>query len=575
MVNKKRWTIRLGTILTATALSLPLISIVSAQGSANAQPPEMTRANTLFTSGTSYIPPTNFNPLAPAQLYTGTMGLLYEPLFLYNPLTGGFIPWLASAGSWTGPSTYTITVRSGVDWSNGSPLTGADVAFSIGLAQTNPQVPYANLGQYLSSVTASGNTVTVNFTSPTPYEAWQNYLWNDPVLPEPVFGPLGNTGPNGQTTDPNLPSDPSDIVSSGPMTLVSTSPTEACYQDNPNWWGIADLGLSFQFEYLCDVVNGPYDSSLINLLQDNVDWSNNFIPGINMAMTSGGDYYLSTYYPSAPYMMAANTVWLEMNTNKAPFNNLDFRKAVAYGIDPQQIVQDAYDGICSVAGPTGLLPNLSSWVNPAVVSQYGFSYNVAKAKAFLARSGYNGTPLTIETPDGWSDWMAASQDISSQLDAIGINVSSVSVAYNTRESDEANGTYDMVLENRAGISSDPWSYFDVVYQLPIGAEEASGLNVERFTDPAAWALVEKAATTSLADTAKLHTIYSDLEKDFLQDLPEVPLYDNSAWFQANNTTWTNYPSSLNSTDQYTPVMWSGWLGAMTTVYALAALQPSQ
>src|SRR6516165_3752341 len=100
------------------------------------------RSQTLYTSGSAYSPPTNWNPLNLGNYATGTQGLVYETLFLYDPIKGTYSPWLASAGSWNG-TTYTITVRSGVKWSDGQPLTGADVAYSINLAKTNAAHPYA------------------------------------------------------------------------------------------------------------------------------------------------------------------------------------------------------------------------------------------------------------------------------------------------------------------------------------------------------------------------------------------------------------------------------------------------
>src|SRR5215831_17624744 len=89
------------------------------------------RNETLYTSGTAYAPPTNWNPLNLGNFATGTQGLIYEPLFLYDPIKGTYDPWLASAdGTWSG-STYTVTVRSGIKWSDGTPFTGDDVAYSI------------------------------------------------------------------------------------------------------------------------------------------------------------------------------------------------------------------------------------------------------------------------------------------------------------------------------------------------------------------------------------------------------------------------------------------------------------
>jgi len=50
---------------------------------------------------------------------------------------------------------------------HGSPLTGADVAYTINLAKTNPAVSYSNLVALgMIGATASGNTVTVAFKSP-------------------------------------------------------------------------------------------------------------------------------------------------------------------------------------------------------------------------------------------------------------------------------------------------------------------------------------------------------------------------------------------------------------------------
>ena len=534
------------------------------------------RNETLYTSGTAYSPPSNFNPLDGGSRYTGTMGLLYEPLFLYDPIHNKYIPWLATSGSWTSSTTYVIQVRSGVKWSDGSSLTGADVAYSINLAKTNPAVGYSNLGQYLvgSGAVASGNTVTIHFTSPVPYASWQNYLWNNPVLPAAVWSKISATDQvTGANTSP---------VSSGPMTLVpgGYNQTEACYQDNPNWWAITQLKISFHFKYLCDQVNGSNNVELSALLTNGIDWSNNFLPGISnliSGLNGVGGYNVVTYYKTAPYMLSANTAWLEMNTTRAPMNNVNFRRAVAAAINPQSIVNGVYTGIVAAANPTGLLPNLDSFINSSVVKQYGFSYNVAKAKSFLKASGYKGQKLTLEVPDGWTDWMAAIQVISSELQAVGINVSPIYPQANARTLDQAKGTFDMEINNNAGASSDPWSYFDKVYQLPIGGaanEEAAGINLERFSDPATWKLLEQAATTNPAQTSTLMGIYTQVEKNFLQQLPEVPLWYNGAWFQGNTTYWKDYPSSTTPSDQNVPVMWGGYLGAETTVFALADLRPA-
>jgi peptide/nickel transport system substrate-binding protein len=72
------------------------------------------RAETLYTTGKQWGPPSTWNPLDP-NAATGVVGLQYETLFLYDPLADKWTPWLAEGGTWTDPTTYTIKVRQGVE----------------------------------------------------------------------------------------------------------------------------------------------------------------------------------------------------------------------------------------------------------------------------------------------------------------------------------------------------------------------------------------------------------------------------------------------------------------------------
>ncbi len=565
-------------LATASACSSSSSSSSSSTASPSASPSSSApssvtsfpRTETLYTSGTAYSPPSNWNPLDTGNYATGTQGLIYEPLFLYNPQTGTYDPWLATGSlnaGWKG-STYVINVRSGVTWSDGTPLTGADVAYSINLARTNATDPYSANVSTVADATANGNTVTVTFKGTPGYTEFTDYLWKAPVLPEHIWSKF----PASQiATDAHL-----NPVGTGPMTLDTYNTQEVVYQTKPSWWATSALGLSFKFKYLIDVVNGSNDQELGQLTAGNIDWSNNFLPGINQLMQAvGGNsgYTLKTYYPTTPYMLSANTVWLEPNDAVAPMSNVNFRKALAYALDPAVIAQTVYGGITKAANPTGLLPNLSSYVNTSVVSADAPTYNPTLAKQYLAKSGYNGQAITLQVPDGWSDWMDATTVIKSELDAIGINLQLIYPQANARTANVTDGNFDLQLDNNAGLDSTPWSYYQRVYQLPIEKQQTSELNWERFSSPSDWALVQEAATVPLTDTTKLDSIYTQLETDFFAQEPVIPLWYNGAWFQGNTQYWEDYPSSTGS-DQNMPVMWDGYLGAMTTVYALADLRPT-
>ncbi len=242
------------------------------------------RNETLYTSGTAYGPPVNWNPLDTGAYATGTQGLIYEPLYLYDPVKGSYMPWLATGAEqagWQG-NKYVINVRPGVKWSDGQDMTAADVAYSINLAVKNAADPYSANVATVNTATASGNTVTVTFKGTPGYTEFTDYLWKAPVLPQHIWSKLSASQ---IATDPNK-----NPVGTGPMTLDTANTQEVAYQTKPGWWATSALGLSFKFKYLVDVVNGSNSQELGQLNSGNIDWSNNYLPGINMLAAGAGGH---------------------------------------------------------------------------------------------------------------------------------------------------------------------------------------------------------------------------------------------------------------------------------------------
>ena len=73
-----------------------------------------------------------FNPFNPAVEFS-SLGTVYEPLMFVNALKNGDTsPWLASKYAWSSDSrTLTFTIRGGVKWTDGQPLTAADVVYTF------------------------------------------------------------------------------------------------------------------------------------------------------------------------------------------------------------------------------------------------------------------------------------------------------------------------------------------------------------------------------------------------------------------------------------------------------------
>ena len=100
------------------------LATASATGSASSSTLSFPRSETVYTSGTAYGPPVNWNPLNTGAFATGTQGLIYEPLYLYDPVKGQYDPWLATGAEASGLAGQHVRHQRvfGVTWSDGQPM---------------------------------------------------------------------------------------------------------------------------------------------------------------------------------------------------------------------------------------------------------------------------------------------------------------------------------------------------------------------------------------------------------------------------------------------------------------------
>ncbi|MBI3747503.1 MAG: ABC transporter substrate-binding protein, partial [Chloroflexi bacterium] len=517
-----------------------LAAIFPAATGAAEIPTTYPRDETLYTSGTMYGPPGDFNRIKDWDYTTGTFGLLFESLYLYNPLNDKFTPWLAQSGSWTGAKEYTLKLRAGLKWTDGEPLTADDVVYTANLGKL-ASVPYSTLWSFLSSVTKVDATTVVFKFSVANYQEWATWLYNTAIVPEHLWKGRSETDVMGNNYTAGK-----DVVGSGPYKLLTFDQQKVVWVRNDAWWGKTMLSLNVKPKYIVDLVNGSNNVSLGLMMQGQIDLSNNFLPGINSIVSGIGGYGIQTYYNSAPFMLSANTAWLTTNNARKPLNDPIFRRALAESINIDKIVSNVFGNIVKKASPTGLLPTWNKYVDTAAVKKYGFTYNVADAKKLLTDAGYkkgsdgyfrnkDGSKIDLEiiVPNGWTDWMASIQSIAASAKQAGIRIHTAFPSYNDRTDKIQRGNFDLAIMNDRQVSNSPWTYYSWVFRQPIQNVQNAG-NFGRYKNSTAWNLVKQLDATPTTNLPAMKAVMSKLETTLMRDLPIIPLWYNGMWSQASN-----------------------------------------
>lgn len=526
---------------------------------------EYPRNETLYIGGFEWAPPTTFNPLDPNPNFPtdGNVRLLYESLLTYNQLSGALDPMLADSYTQT-DSSITVHLDTDAKWNNGQKITPDDVIYSFKIDSILPTVHHNNW-QHIKAVTDNGNNnITFHLAPKSNPLMVLNAIAETSILPKFVFEPLIKSAKNGKSynmekirefKNDSLP------VTSGPYILKTYSPDQIVLERSENYWRISKFnGKKPAPKYIIHPIYDSNDNFNSAMVHGNLDISSIYLPRIWEKANDS----IRAWSREEPYQFPANITVLVAATQKEPFNNTNFRRALAHAIDFEKIKVRAVSNYTPTIQPGLILPfgAEKAYYNKEDASLYGYSYNTAKAREILKKAGYSWDKdghlrdkrkkpvrtISIECPQGWTDWNEAINVIVESFAEIGITAIPKFVDYGIWDKDLRRGTFDLAMKTPPTDHSvaSPWNRFNQLLShtdyKPVG--EASFANPGRFQDALTNELLEKIPT--ITDENELKQAYQELNKRFMQTLPVLPvMYRPATYYQFSTKHWTNFPTFEN------------------------------
>lgn len=309
--------------------------------------------------------------------------LNYDPLVQMD-VDGEPIP-EGAAEEWevVDDTTIDVTLREGMTWHDGEPVTPEDVMFTWDYA-TEHGIPYlaSDIEPYESSELTDDRTVRFNLKNPfggfIPVS-----LYRVPILPKHVWDGIteeeGLENP-GQWEDP-------DMTGSGPFQFVTYEPGNRIVFEKHDDHYHAD---KFDFDTIVYNIYGTNSTAV----GDVIDGAATFTQGLGST-----DWTRADEADSAEAIenssIAANAIFF--NTNNEPFNDVLVRRAIAYAINKTELVATVHQGYAKPA-KSPVSPANEQYHNPDIE---GYEYNLEQARDVLVESGFRYEDGTLVKPVDW------------------------------------------------------------------------------------------------------------------------------------------------------------------------------
>jgi peptide/nickel transport system substrate-binding protein len=333
----------------------------------------------------------NITAINPLYISGGTDSwiteLVYDRLMRIGP-NGLPQPWAAESYEWIDDTTIIVTLREGMMWHDGMPVTPEDVVFSFEAAGSGEAPMYGPFVGSIADMTIDGMDITFSLMEPSaPFLTASLSKIN--LIPmhiwEPVIAEQLTLETNAESFQEPTP------IGSGPYRFGSwTLNEEVVLEANAEHWAApnADRWI-LRIVPNVEAALGMLRSGEINFLSD--------FPGDPTVVVAAAE--------EDPNLTAVSTVdigfrYVAFNHRRPPFNDPAFRRALSASVDRRLIVAAAFRGF-AVPSNSVVSPALGFWHNEETVE--GMEAGVELAQQMLADAGYEVVDGRLNYPEGVSE----------------------------------------------------------------------------------------------------------------------------------------------------------------------------
>lgn len=447
------------SLLSRSALALALVTAIlitscnpASLKSDASQPPQLVAA---IVEG-----PKTFNPVISQDATSSSVGgMLFSGLTTQDPFTAEIKPALAKSWEISEDKLRIVfTLKEGLKWSDGYPITAEDVDFTYNQLYLNEAIP-----------SGMRDVLRIGQSRALPKVRKLNDLQVEFTVPEPFAPFLGTTGANilpahilketveNKDKDGNLlflstwsiDTPPENIPASNAYKLKSYATDErVIFERNPYYWKKdGENQLPYIDRFIWEIVEST-DTFLLQFRSGGLDAVKIYPEYFsllkreeekgNFTIYNGGPDYGNIFITFNLNTGARNGKPLVDPIKSRWFNNLNFRKAIAYGIDRTRMVNNIYRGL---GEPQNSFVSVQSPFYHEGLK--GYNYDPEKAKQLLIEAGFkynnrqqllddrgNRVSFTLTTNSGNKGREAMGSQIAEDLSKIGIKVDYSPIAFN-------------------------------------------------------------------------------------------------------------------------------------------------